>query len=72
MVSINNSVFIGQSQLNFYANATNYTNMIGVITPRTGQSNLTNVRFYNFPSQTTSIATCSKCNQNTYFTNVGN
>jgi hypothetical protein len=69
MVSVNNSIIIGQSQTNF-GNNTNYNGMIGVITPRTGQSNLTNARFYNFPISTTSIATCSKCNQ--YLTNVGN
>jgi hypothetical protein len=46
--------------------------MAGVITPRTGQINFTDVRFYNFPQQTTSIITCSKCSNNNYLTNVGN
>ena len=71
MLSVNNSVIIGQSQANFFNNSSNYTGMAGVITPRTGQINFTDVRFYNFPPHTTSIVTCSKCNSN-WFTNVGN
>lgn len=71
MVSVNNSIVIGQSQLNFNVSSSNFTNMVGVITPRTGQSNLTYVRFYNFPSQTTSVITCAKCYIYNYFTNVG-
>jgi hypothetical protein len=71
MVSVNNSIVIGQSQLNFDINSLNFTGMAGVITPRTGQSNLTNVRLYNFPSSTASVVTCAKCNIQQYFTNVG-
>jgi hypothetical protein len=71
MVSVNNSIIIGQSQLNFNSNSSNYTGMAGVITPRAGQSNLTSVRFYNFPPGTTSVITCAKCNNYNYFTNVG-
>ncbi len=71
MVSVNNSIVIGRSQLAFNINSTTFIDMVGVITPRTGQSNLTNVRFYNFPSGTTSVITCAKCNNYRYYTNVG-
>lgn len=71
MVSVSNSIFVGKSQAASNSNSTTYGGMAGVITPRTGQSNLTNVRFYSFPSGTISVATCAKCNDYYYFTNVG-
>lgn len=68
---MSNSIFVGKSQLAINSNLKTYTSMAGVITPRTGQSNLTNVRFYNFPSGTTSVITCAKCNNPRFATNVG-
>ena len=41
----------------------------GVIGPRTGQWNMSNIRFYNFPATTTILETCSKCKN--LFTNTG-
>jgi hypothetical protein len=72
MVSVNNSAIIGYSQTNMVADQTNYTSgMAGVITPRTGQSNVTNTRFYNYPTGSIAFITCSKCDQKSLFTNLG-
>lgn len=72
MVSVNNCAIIGQSQNNQVADQTNYTNgMAGVITPRSGQTNITNTRFYNYPSGSIAFITCAKCDDKMIFTNLG-
>lgn len=72
MVSVNNCAIIGQSQTNVAADTSNYTNgMAAVITPRTGQSNITNTRFYNYPAGSIAIITCSHCEVLDLFTNLG-
>jgi hypothetical protein len=45
--------------------------MAAVITPRTGQSNFTNTRFYNYPAGSIAFITCSKCDDKMFFTNTG-
>lgn len=72
MVSVNNCAIIGQSQNNVESDKSNYTNgMAAVITPRTGQSNITNTRFYNYPNGSIAIITCSHCEVLDLFTNLG-
>jgi hypothetical protein len=68
MVGIRNSIIIGQLGNVTSASAT----VQGILTPRTGSSNMTNVRFYNFSTNSLAIATCSGCNSGTYMTNLGN
>jgi hypothetical protein len=54
------------------SDTTNYTSgMAAVITPRTGQSNITNTRFYNYPVGSIAIITCSHCDEKKLFTNRG-
>ena len=71
-MTLNNSIIVAKSTSNpnndspFYA-----ATLSGVTTPRTGSSNLTNVRFYNFPSASAAITTCSQCNFPAFFTNLG-
>jgi hypothetical protein len=72
MVSVNNSILIGQSIGNAATNKTNYASITGVITPRTGSNNITNTRFYNYPNGSLVIASCSQCNDPRFFTNLGN
>ncbi len=73
MVSVDNCAIIGMSQSNAASDTTNYTNgMAGVITPRSGQSNITNTRFYNYPAGSIVFITCSKCDDTMLFTNIGN
>lgn len=71
MVAVDNCAIIGVSQTNPSPDTTNYTNMAAVITPRTGQSNFTNTRFYSYPAGTIAIITCSRCEQKKFFTNTG-
>lgn len=72
MVSVNNCAIIGQSINNMESNQSNYTNgMAAVITPRSGQTNITNTRFYNYPVGSTAIVTCSMCDDIDLFTNIG-
>lgn len=72
MVSVNNCAIIGQSVNNVEADTSNYTKgMAAVITPRTGQTNITNTRFYNYPVGSTAIITCSMCDDIDLFTNLG-
>lgn len=59
MISANNSVIVGVSNGNSMGNSTIYNNMMGIVSPRTGQFNLTGVRFYSFPASTTAFITCS-------------
>lgn len=71
-VVLTNSVIIGQSKTNAAANTKNYSlAMSAVITPRTGQSNFSNIRFYNYPSGSVALTICSKCDSHLSFTNVG-
>jgi hypothetical protein len=73
MVSVDNCAIIGMSQTNAASDTSNYTNgMAGVITPRSGQSNITNTRFYNYPAGSIMFITCSKCDDLMLFTNLGN
>lgn len=72
MVSVNNCAIIGQSQTNMAADTTNYTSgMAAVITPRTGFSNFTNTRFYNYPAGSVVFVVCSKCDDVMFFNNLG-
>jgi hypothetical protein len=64
-------VIIGQSKTNQDPNTTLYIGGAGLITPRSGVTNISNVRFYNFNSQTTVFITCSKCTNPDLFTNTG-
>lgn len=71
-VMLFNSVIIGVSQTNAASDPTNYSlGMAGVITPRTGASNITKVRFYNFPVGSILFIICSQCDTVLLFTNVG-
>lgn len=72
MLSVTNSIIIGKLINDLLPNSTSYTNMSGVVTPRTGQSNLTDVRFYNFLSGSSALTTCSQCNLGQFANNVGN
>jgi hypothetical protein len=72
MVSVDNCTIIGRSQTNAAANTANYSSgMAGVITPRSGQSNVTNTRFYNYPAGSIAFQVCSKCDDKMLFTNLG-
>ncbi len=72
MPSVNNSVIIGQSQTNVASDTSNYTKgMAGAITPRSGQSNITGTRFYNYPAGSIMFKTCSFCDDLELFTNLG-
>ncbi len=72
MPSVTNSIIIGQSQTNMASVTTNYTSgMAGAITPRSGQSNITNTRFYNYPAGSVILKTCSICDNLELFTNLG-
>lgn len=72
MPSVNNSIIIGQSQTNMANSTVNYTNgMAGAITPRSGQSNITNTRFYNYPAGSVMFKTCAFCDDSELFTNLG-
>ena len=61
-----NSVIIGQTQTN---SPQSVSNSKGIITPRLGNIRINNIRFYNYPSNTHSIETCSHCD-NLLFTNT--
>ena len=68
MVGVRNSIIIGQ-----LGNATTLSATArGILTPRTGLSNLSNVRFYNFSTTSLVLATCSGCDSANYMTNLGN
>lgn len=71
MISVNNSVIIGQTQTNVEIDASNYTGMAAFITPRSGRINITNTRLYNYPINTIAIVTCSQCYSPILFTNIG-
>lgn len=68
MVGVRNSLIIGQLSSLPAPSAT----ARGILTPRTGLSNLSNVRFYNFSTTSLALATCSGCDSGTYMTNLGN
>ena len=42
-----------------------------MITPRTGQINITNTRFYNYPNGSIAFVTCSFCDDLLLYTNKG-
>lgn len=67
MASISNSIIAGG-----FASASNQTVYAAIVTPRSGQMNISNTRFYNYPKGSSVIVTCSKCNDTAYFTNLGN
>lgn len=67
MVAISNSIIAGG-----FASISNQTVYAGIVTPRSGQANISNTRFYNFPKGSSVIVTCSKCNDTSYFSNLGN
>ena len=72
MSSVTNSIIIGQSQTNMASDTTNYTlAMAGAITPRSGQVNISDTRFYNYPAGSIMIQTCSICDNLELFTNLG-
>jgi hypothetical protein len=67
-----NSFIVGQSRTNAAANTTNYTlGMSGAITGRSGVTQLTNIRFYNFPQGSVLFQTCRLCDDPLKYTNVG-
>jgi len=41
------------------------------VTPNTGSSNVTNVRFYNYPNGSSAFVTCAQCDTQYYSTNIG-
>ena len=67
-----NSVVIGKSQNNADNNSDLYSKLQGLVSPRSGSINVTNVRFYSFPSGGNAFVTCSQCNDYRYYTNIGN
>ena len=44
---------------------------MGLITPRTGQTNLSGVSFHHFHQGSSALVTCSGCDDPDYFTNLG-
>lgn len=60
-------MIIGQTQTN---NPQAVPNSKGIITPRLGNIRINNIRFYNYPSNTHSIETCSHCDNPLLFTNT--
>lgn len=66
------SAVIGKSQTNAAVVGTNYTlGMSGIMTPKTGVTNFTNIRFYNFPAGSILIQTCVLCDDPLKYTNLG-
>lgn len=66
------SAIIGKSQTNAASDPTNYTlGMSGLITPRSGVTNFTNIRFYSFPAGSILIQTCVLCDDPLKYTNLG-
>lgn len=69
---VNNSAIIGKSTGYANSNPTNYSNgMSAVITGRSGSYNLTNIRFYNYPSGSVLVKTCRLCDDPLVYTNLG-
>jgi len=69
---VTNSAIIGKSIGNANNNPINYTKgMSAIITGRTGQYNLTNIRAYNYPAGSILIQTCRFCDDLDLYTNVG-
>lgn len=65
-------MFIGKTTSNADDSSTKYgLSMAGLTTPRTGSAELEAVRFYGFPSGSSALAICSKCDSSAYFTNLG-
>lgn len=72
MVSVDNSIIVGKTISNPSADGSNYTkSMAGVITPRTGQTNITNTRFYYYPTGSIAFITCAHCDDLLLYTNKG-
>lgn len=66
------SAVIGMSQTNAASNTTNYTvGMSGLITPRSGVTSFTNIRFYSFPAGSILIQTCVLGDDPLKYTNLG-
>jgi hypothetical protein len=53
------------------SNASVYNGNTGIITPRSGATRYTDIRFYNFPAQTTILKTCSFNDNPELFTTRG-
>lgn len=71
-ILVNNTAIIGESKTNMASNTSNYTNgMTAIITPRSGQTNISNVRFYNYPVGSLALKVCDQCDNPKIFTNVG-
>ena len=64
---VENSVFIGVT----ISSGLSSSYAHGLVTPRTGSTNLTDVRFYNFPNGSSALATCSQCTYSKKMTNLG-
>jgi hypothetical protein len=64
-LELRNSVVVGQTSSNSQGVSSR-----GVITPRTGNIRIDNVRFHDFPSGTHSLETCSKCDDPMVFSNT--
>lgn len=72
MVSVDNSIIVGKTVTNPSVDGSNYTKgMAAVITPRTGQANITNTRFYYYPAGSIALITCSHCDDLLLYTNLG-
>lgn len=66
-MKINNSVLIGQT----FANSPQAMGGAkGLITPRLGNIRIDHIRFYNYPANTHSLETCSKCDMDSLFSNT--
>lgn len=63
-----NSAIIGASQS--IADIADIAAASGVIAPRTSGWKMTNIRYYNFPSTTACLETCSKCDNIKLYTNT--
>lgn len=67
-----NSAIIGMSISNKAVVTTNYTNgMSAVITPRSGVTKFSNIRFYRYPVGSVLFRTCRLCDDPLKYTNVG-
>lgn len=67
-----NTAIIGQSTTNVHADQTNYTSgMAAIITGKTGEYNISDVRIFNYPSGSLVLKTCRFCDDPLKYTNTG-
>lgn len=68
-IKVRNSVFIGMTYA--YNSTLSNSKLTGLTTPRSGSTELENLRFYAFPTSTVALAICSKCDTSAKYTNLG-